>query len=268
MYIVMVGDVVGSPGREILKKGIAFLKSQHKADFVIVNAENSAGGRGITPDVAEEIIAIGADVITLGDHTWDQKEIKNYLDKQQKILRPANFSVECPGKGYVSVNSPFGPVTVINLIGRAFMATYDCPYRAADFILQNNPASKIIFVDFHAEATSEKVVMGHYLDGRVTCVAGTHTHVQTSDEQILPNGTAYITDLGMTGPSNSALGRDLESVTRRLLTGMPESFKVSKEPPIMEGIIVGVDHNSGKALSIERFRFKEKDFGNIGENSL
>lgn len=255
MKIVMVGDIVGSPGRKVFAQAIADLKKAGEADFVAANAENVAGGRGLTPQTAEELFAAGADVLTLGDHTWDQKEIKQYLEATQRVIRPLNFPPGCPGKGMVTLSSAWGPITVINIVGRVFMPPNDCPFRAMDAVLANKAsAGKLVIVDFHAEATSEKIVMGRYLDGRVTCIAGTHTHVQTSDDTVLPGGAAYITDLGMTGPKDSAIGRDLKSITGRLLTGMPESFKVAKNDVALEGIIVDVDRETGKARQIRRLR--------------
>ena len=257
MQILMVGDIVGSPGRDVFKLAVGHLKSQHRADFVVVNAENAAGGRGVTPSLADELFAAGADVITLGDHTWDQKEIQSYLERQTRIVRPANYPPGCPGRGWTTVNSAFGPVTVVSLLGRVFMTAFDCPYRTMDALLERDiRPDGIVMVDIHAEATSEKTVMGRYLDGRVTCVAGTHTHVQTSDARVLPKGTAYITDLGMTGSRDSAIGRDLESITRRMITGMPEAFKVAKGDVVLEGAIIDVDHQSGRARAIEAVRIQ------------
>ncbi|MDD4869787.1 MAG: TIGR00282 family metallophosphoesterase [Kiritimatiellae bacterium] len=256
MKIMMVGDIVGGPGRAIFAEVSAKLKHSGQVDFIVVNAENAAGGRGITDKLADELLANGADVITLGDHTWDQKEIKGYLDREMRIIRPANFTPECPGNGWTTVNTSFGPVTVINLVGRVFMHHYDCPFRTSDGILKRPDLGKTILVDIHAEATAEKIVLGRYLDGRVTAVVGTHTHVQTSDEQILPNGTAYITDLGMTGPKDSAIGRDLESVTSTFLTGMPAKFHIAAGQVMLEGVIIDVDRETGKARTIKRIRLK------------
>lgn len=254
MRVLMAGDIVGSPGRDVFRLVVAQLKDAHRADVVIANAENTAGGRGLTPALAEELFKAGADVLTLGDHTWDQKDLQAYLGREPRIVRPANFPPGCPGRGWTTVNTAFGPVTVVSLIGRVFMTPYDCPFRTMDALLEKDIRGGAIFVDLHAEATSEKTVMGRYLDGRVTCVVGTHTHVQTSDDRILPKGTAYITDLGMTGSRDSAIGRDLESITRRMLTGMPESFKVAREDLVLEGVLVDVDHQTGRARGIERIR--------------
>jgi len=234
------------------------MKQSGQADFVVANAENSAGGRGLTAALAEELFAAGADVLSLGDHTWNQREMETYLDREQRVIRPANFAPGCPGRGVTTVDCGHGPVTVINLVGRVFMNNYDCPFRAVDALLKNERGlGKIVLVDMHAEATSEKIVMGRYLDGRVTCVVGTHTHVQTSDEVLLPNGTAYITDLGMTGAKDSALGRDLDSVLAMFLTGMPKQFKIARDQVYLEGILLDVDESTGRPRRIKRLREAE-----------
>lgn len=267
MKVLMVGDIVGSPGRKAFARTVAMLRHERKVDFVIANAENAAAGQGITPPLAEEILGAGADVLTLGDHTWDQKDLLTYLDKTDRVIRPANFAQGCPGRGYAIIDTNVGKVGVMNLIGRVFMKPYDCPFRCADSVLAKDLRGvKVIFADMHAEATSEKIAMGRYLDGRVTCVAGTHTHVQTSDERILPKGTAYITDLGMAGGKDSVLGRDLDSVTHMFLTGMPKRFKISDEDVMLEGIIVNLDETTGRATAIRRLQEKIEDAGNSGDN--
>jgi metallophosphoesterase (TIGR00282 family) len=234
---------------------VARFKQEGAVDLVVVNAENSAGGRGLTAVLADEILAAGADVITLGDHTWDQKGFQTYLDREQRVIRPANFAPGCPGRGYVTIDTDQGRVTVINLIGRVFMPPADCPFRKSDEILRKESGlGKIVLVDIHAEATSEKNVLGRYLDGRVSCVVGTHTHIQTSDDRVLPKGTAYITDLGMTGSRDSAIGRDLASITARFLSGMPDKFVVATQDVILEGIIVDVDPATGRSTGIKRVR--------------
>jgi metallophosphoesterase (TIGR00282 family) len=231
-------------------------------DVVTANAENSAGGKGVTQQMAEELFGAGADVLTLGDHTWDQKEVRGYLDREPRILRPLNFAPGCPGHGHVTVETPKGSVTVVNLVGRVFMPAQDCPFRTVDALLKGDEQlARTILVDLHAEATSEKIVMGRYLDGRVSCVVGTHTHVQTSDETILPNGTAYLTDLGMTGAKDSALGRDLESVTHMFLSGMPTRFKLARDNVALEGLLVQVDPKSGRAKKVKRIREHMTDGG-------
>jgi len=256
MKILMVGDLVGSPGRKALARVVTLMRGAGKADFVVANAENAAGGKGLTGPVAEELFSAGVDVITLGDHAWDQKELRSYLEREPRVLRPLNFAPGCPGRGWVTVEARSGDrVTVVNAIGRVFMNPYDCPFRAIDTLLAGrDQLGRIILVDFHAEATSEKIIMGRYLDGRVSAVAGTHTHVQTSDERVLAGGTAYITDLGMTGPKDSALGRDLESVTSMILTGMPAKFKVAAEDVALEGALIDVDAKTGRARKIRRIR--------------
>ena len=255
MKILMVGDIVGSPGRMAFARAVSRLRSSGAVDFVVANAENAAGGRGLTKALADELLDAGADVLTLGDHTWDQRELAGQLESEQRIIRPANFAPGCPGRGYLTVSSSGGDVTVINLVGRVFMKPVDCPFRAVDSILGvGSGPSKIVLVDLHAEATSEKIIMGRYLDGRVSCMVGTHTHVQTSDETILPKGTAYLTDLGMTGSKDSSLGRDLASATSMMLTGMPTKFSMARDDVVLEGAIVDVDEESGRAVRIKRLR--------------
>ncbi len=255
MNILMVGDVVGSAGRSVFAKVVKQYRAEKNLDFVVVNAENTAGGRGITAKIAKELLTAGADVITLGDHTWDQKEIQQYILTESHLLRPANFAPGCPGTGLVTVGSAWGDVTVINLVGRVFMKPYDCPFRKVDELLKDKSGlGNIVLVDMHAEATSEKIAMGRYLDGRVSAVVGTHTHVQTSDEEILSEGTAYITDLGMTGAKDSILGRDVEPIVSTFVTGMPAKFSLAKNKVVLEGVIIKVDRNTGKAESIERIR--------------
>ncbi|MFC1498850.1 TIGR00282 family metallophosphoesterase [Verrucomicrobiota bacterium] len=257
MKVLFVGDIVGSPGREIFADLVSGMKKKKEIDFVVANAENVAGGKGITLQTAEELLKSGADVLTLGDHTWDRKEAENLLENSSKIIRPLNFTPGCPGRGYVTVESAFGEITVVNLVGRVFMNAYDCPFRAMDTLLsENSNLGKIILVDIHAEATSEKIAMGRYLDGRVSAVVGTHTHVQTSDETVLSGGTAYLTDLGMTGPSDSVIGRDLESVITIFLTGMPERYKIGQGRVVMEGAIVDISEETGKAKSVKRIRLE------------
>lgn len=255
MKILVVGDIVGGPGRTVFARIVTTLKTRGQADFVVANAENAAGGKGLTRPLAEELFAAGADVLTLGDHAWDQKELVAGIDNEPRIVRPANFAPGCPGKGWYSADTPSGRVTVINLIGRTFMPPADCPFRAVDAILSREPnLGRTIIVDIHGEATSEKVAMGRYLDGRVTAVVGTHTHVQTADERVSARGTACITDLGMTGPKDSIIGRDAESVMTIFLKGMPAKFEVATGDVTLEGVIIEVDPASGKATRISRIR--------------
>lgn len=251
----MVGDIVGGPGRRIFARLVGQMKQRGEVDFVVANAENSAGGKGITRSVAEELFAAGADVLTMGDHTWDQKEITTLLENERRLIRPANFAPGCPGRGIVTVDSPRGRVTVLNLVGRVFMPVTDCPFRTADAVLGREPnMGRVILVDMHAEATSEKMAMGRYLDGRVSAVVGTHTHVQTSDEGLLPRKTAYLTDLGMTGPKDSILGRDFASVLSKFMTGMPAKFEIAEHNVSLEGALIEVDEATGRAVRITRVR--------------
>lgn len=246
---------MGSPGRMAFARVVPRMRQAGEVDFVVANGENAAGGRGLTPSLAEEIFAAGADVITLGDHTWDQKELAPHLEHEPRIVRPANFAASCPGRGWVRVDTPLGAVTVLQVIGRVFMGPADCPFLAADALLKTpGLRAPVIIAEIHAEATSEKIAFGRYLDGRVTAVAGTHTHVQTSDEKILPGGTSYITDLGMTGPGDSVLGRDVDSVIKRFVTGMPTRFGVARRQVAIEGVLVDVDERSGRARSVKRVR--------------
>lgn len=255
MKLLLVGDIVGAPGRLAFCRVAATMKARGAVDAIVANAENAAGGKGITSAVGEELFAAGADVLTMGDHTWDQKESWSYFDREPRLVRPANFAPGCPGRGVVTVDTPVGPLSVISLVGRVFMNPYDCPFRSVDAILKHSGSlARVRVVDMHAEATSEKIVMGRYLDGRVTACVGTHTHVQTSDERVLPGGTAYMTDLGMSGPRDSSLGRELDSVMRMFTTGMRESFKIAKKDIVLEGAIIHVDEKSGRAKSIKRIR--------------
>jgi len=253
----MIGDVVGGPGRKIFAREVRRLRVSRQLDAVVVNAENCAAGSGITAALARELFDAGADAITLGDHTWGQKEFAGQIGGIERLVRPANYPSECPGKGWCLVILPTCRFAVVNLQGRVFMSSVDCPFKAMDRILNEIPRDVPVFVDFHAEATSEKISFGYYVDGRVTGVVGTHTHVQTSDAVILPKGTAYMTDLGMTGPYVSSIGRDLKPVTKRFVTGMPGRFEVADGPCVLEGAIIDFDHVSRKASSIESFRVRE-----------
>lgn len=255
MRILHSGDIVGSPGRMAFARVVNQMKAAGEIDFVVANGENAAGGRGLTPSLAEEIFAAGADVITLGDHTWDQKDLAPHLDKEPRIVRPANFAPDCPGRGWVRVDTPHGPVTVLQVIGRVFMNPSECPFRTADELLKSPKLrAPVVIAEIHAEATSEKIAFGRFVEGRVSAVAGTHTHVQTSDEKILPGGTSYITDLGMTGPTDSVLGRDVESVVKRFVSGMPTRFGVARKQVALEGVVIEVDERSGRAKAVRRIR--------------
>jgi metallophosphoesterase (TIGR00282 family) len=249
MKILSIGDIVGRPGRQIVHKLLGSLREEYGIDFVIANGENAAGGFGLSVSTAHELLGDNIDVITSGNHIWAQKDILPCLDSDLPILRPLNFPPGVPGRGYIIA----GKVLVVNIIGRTFMNDVDCPFRAMDSLLEAiSPKPKIIMVDFHAEATSEKVAMGRYLDGRVSAVLGTHTHVGTIDLQILAGGTAYVTDIGMSGPSDSIIGDEVESVIQRFLTAMPHRLSVGKGKPVLNAILIEVDDKSGKALHAER----------------
>ena len=258
MKILMIGDVVGNPGRSILKRELKQLKAEKGAVAVIVNAENCAAGSGITAALAKEILEDGADAITLGDHTWGQKEFAGQIGGLERLVRPANYASECPGRGWTLVTLPTVRFAVVNVQGRVFMNPVDCPFKTMDRVLAEIPKDVPVFVDFHAEATSEKITMGYYLDGRVTAVVGTHTHVQTSDALVLPKGTAYLTDLGMTGPYVSSIGRDLKPVTRKFVTGMPSRFEVAEGPCVLEGALIEFDPTTKKATNVETVRIREQ----------
>jgi 2',3'-cyclic-nucleotide 2'-phosphodiesterase len=255
MRILFIGDIVGSPGREMLSKHLAEIVARERVDLVIINGENSAAGFGITPKIADELFALGADVITGGNHSWDKKEIQEYIPSEPRLLRPANFP-KSPGRGlYVGTSRGGIRYAVLNLQGRVFMAPLDCPFRTADAELAKIPSDvKIIFVDMHAEATSEKQAMGWYLDGRVSVVVGTHTHVATADERVLPNGTAFITDVGMTGPHESVIGMDRGAMVKRFLDSMPTKFEVAIGDVRINGVIADIDDSTGRARSIARIR--------------
>ncbi|MFC1860744.1 TIGR00282 family metallophosphoesterase [Chloroflexota bacterium] len=256
MLVLLIGDIIGKPGRQTLHMLLPSLKKEYNLDMVIANAENASGGLGLTPATAEELFGIGIDVITSGNHIWHHKEIIPYLDEKKPVLRPLNYPPGVPGKGYIINNK----VLVVNLIGRAFIGNFDCPFRAMDRLLtelKNKPP--VILVDFHAEATSEKMALGQYLDGRVSAVVGTHTHVGTIDTRLLNNGTAYVTDIGMTGPINSVIGDDTESVLQRFLTMIPNRLAVGKGKTILNSVLVRIDEESGKAQSIERIDLEAEE---------
>jgi metallophosphoesterase (TIGR00282 family) len=255
MKILFLGDVVGSPGRSAVIDNLAGIKEEHGIDFIIVNGENSAGGRGITPKICIDLLRAGAAVVTTGDHVWDQREILDYFPTEPRLLRPINF-VDAPGAGSVVLETAKGKVAVLNAMGRTFMnPPLENPLTLleAEILRLKEDGVNMVVVDFHAEATSDKIAMGRALDGKVSLVVGTHTHVQTADEQIFPGGTAFLTDAGMCGPDVSVLGREVDSVVWRFRTGLPTRFPVAKGPVRLCGVIVEVDEQSGKATSIERF---------------
>lgn len=252
MNILAIGDVVGSAGCEFLRSHLSSIKKLYQADFVIVNGENSAEGNGITPLSAEHIFTSGADVITSGNHIFRRKEIFPLLDENPLIVRPANYPPSAPGKGYCIVDTGRVSVCVINLMGTVFLESLESPFSVADRILAETDPNMIKIVDIHAEATSEKKALAYYLDGRVSAVFGTHTHVQTSDEQILPKGTGFISDVGMTGPSNSVLGVDPKLVIKRFVTKMPVRFQNAEGPCHLSGVILGIDNKTFQTISINR----------------
>jgi 2',3'-cyclic-nucleotide 2'-phosphodiesterase len=253
--ILMVGDVFGDSGRTAVGKLLPRLRQEHAIDFCVVNVENSAGGFGVTPAMAKQVLEQGADVLTSGNHIWDKKEIVEYITKENLLLRPANFPVGTPGVGHVTVKAGPHRVAVLNLMGRVFMHPIDCPFRKADEIVPElRKDTPIVLVDMHAEATSESVAMGWYLDGRVSAVVGTHRHVQTADERVLPGGTAYITDLGMTGPTDGVIGVDREVILQRFLSQMPARFEPAKGPAALHGVVIVVDPETGRASDIRRLR--------------
>ncbi|MBI2860037.1 MAG: TIGR00282 family metallophosphoesterase [Chloroflexi bacterium] len=246
MKILAIGDIVGRPGRQAVRQFVPLLRKEYGLDMVVANGENAAGGFGLTLSTSRELLDAGVDVITSGNHIWAQKEIIPYMDGELPILRPLNYPPGVPGRGYLLS----GQALVVNIMGRTFMDCYDCPFRAMDRLLEEIKPPPVIIVDFHAEATSEKVAMGRYLDGRVTAVLGTHTHVGTIDKQVLPHGTAYVSDIGMTGPTDSIIGDDAESVLQRFLTKLPHHLTVGKGKPVLNAIMV--EESQGRATRIER----------------
>ncbi len=253
MNILMVGDVFGEPGRAAAVNLIPKLRQEHAIDLCVVNVENAAGGFGVTPPLARGFLDHGADVMTSGNHIWDKKDIVEYITKENLLLRPANFPAGTPGTGFITVKAGPHKVAVLNLMGRVFMNPIDCPFRTADEIVPElRKETPVVLVDMHAEATSESVAMGWYLDGRVSAVVGTHRHVQTADERVLPGGTAYITDLGMTGPIDSVIGVDKDIILQRFLTQMPIRFEAARGPAALRGVIIVVDPETGRASEIRR----------------
>ncbi|PYP91312.1 MAG: TIGR00282 family metallophosphoesterase [Candidatus Angelobacter sp. Gp1-AA117] len=265
MQILFIGDIFGNAGRKIVRDHMPHLVESHKVDLVIANAENAAGGFGLTPAIAEDLFELGCDVLTTGNHVWDKREIMDYFrsangdsnSRARRVLRPANYSEGVPGTGIFEDSTRSGQhYAVINLQGRVFMHNADDPFRKVDDLLRQI-TSKVIIVDLHAEATSEKIAMGWYLDGRVTAVLGTHTHVPTADNRVLPNGTAYQTDVGMSGPFDSVIGVQKEQVLQRFLTGLPGRFEAAKGDPRLCGVLIECNAETGKATSIQRLMLGE-----------
>lgn len=264
MRILFIGDIFASVGRKLVAEHLPFLLENERIDLAIANAENSAGGFGVTPTIAEELLSMGLDVLTSGNHIWDKREIYEHLTRQPRLLRPANYAPELPGHGVVTVQARNGVAcAVMNLQGRTYMPATDCPFRKADEILNAlDPAVKVRFVDFHAEITSEKMAMGWHLDGRVSAMVGTHTHIPTADTRILPRGTAYQTDCGMTGPYDSVIGVDKDPVLRKFLTSLPVRFETAKDNAQLHSVIVDVEPETGRATAVKRWVVKQD--GNSG----
>jgi len=255
MNILMVGDVFGEPGRAALARLLPRLRQEHAIDFCVVNVENAAGGFGVTPPMARLFLEQGADVMTSGNHIWDKKEIVEYIAKENLLLRPANFPAGTPGAGSITVKCGPHKIAVLNLMGRVFMLPIDCPFQKADEVVPElRKDTPIVLVDMHCEATSESQAMGWYLDGRVSAVVGTHRHVQTADERVLPGGTAYITDLGMTGPTDGVIGVDRDLILQKFLSQMPVRFEPAKGPAALHGVVIVVDPDTGRASDIRRLR--------------
>ncbi|BBU39746.1 TIGR00282 family metallophosphoesterase [Aeribacillus sp. FSL K6-1121] len=253
MKVLFVGDVVGAKGREMVEQYLPKLKKKYNPEVTIVNGENSAHGKGITVKIYQKLLSLGVQAVTMGNHTWDKKEIFEFIDEAKALVRPANFPEGTPGKGIVYVEADGKELAVINLQGRTFLPAIDCPFRKADELIQEaKKRTPYIFVDFHAEATSEKQAMGWYLDGKVSAVVGTHTHVQTADERILDKGTAFITDVGMTGPYDGILGVDREAVLKKFLTNLPVRFEINEGRGQLNAVLVEIEEGTGKAKSIKR----------------
>lgn len=252
--ILFLGDIVGKPGRRIVQEGLASLVEMYRPLFVIANGENAAGGVGITPDIADELYDQGVDAITLGNHAFNKRDIYPYLDSGKAIVRPSNMPESVPGKGSIQVQRDGISLWVMNVCGRVFMESYNDPFAEVDRLIAAAETPHIL-LDFHAEATSEKIAMGFHVDGRVSAMVGTHTHVTTADEQILPEGTAYITDVGMCGPYGSILGMDRDIILSRFRTTLPAKFEVQNTPGVISGVIIDVEKDTGRATAIERIRF-------------
>jgi 2',3'-cyclic-nucleotide 2'-phosphodiesterase len=263
--ILFIGDVVGRPGRELVRQGLAVLSERHQADLVIANAENAAAGFGITREIGDQLLNWGVDVMTSGNHIWDKKEALDYIGAEPRLLRPANYPAGVPGRGsYVARTKTGTSVGVMNLMGRVFMLNIDDPFAVALRTIEAlRERTRIIFVDFHAEATSEKIAMGWHLDGRVTAVIGTHTHVQTADERILPKGTAYLTDVGMTGPHDSIIGVEIDAALGRFLTALPARFETATGNPRLNAVLVDADEKTGLARRVERLSYSADELARL-----
>lgn len=257
MNLLIIGDIVGRPGRQAIRNFLPEIVRQYKIEFIIANAENASGGRGLTREVMNELLGAGIDVLTMGNHVWDNKEIFSFIDDEPRLIRPANYPHPCPGQGYHVYQAGFNQkIAVINVSGRVFMPALDCPFRTTEQIIADLPEVDYIIIDIHAEATSEKQAFGYYFDGQVSAVVGTHTHIQTADERILSEGTAYITDLGMTGPIESVLGMDRNVVINKFLLQRPIRFEVAKGPSQLQGVVIELDEQTRRAAQIKRISYK------------
>ena len=269
MRLLFIGDIVGKPGRDCVRIGLNAIVDYHQIDFVVANAENAAGGFGITREIGEQLLDLGVEVMTSGNHIWDKKEALDYIGIEPRLLRPSNFPAGAPGNGsYLARTRDGRSVGVVNAMGRVFMAPLDDPFaRVEQEIAKLRDRARILFVDFHAEATSEKIAMGWHLDGKVTAIVGTHTHVQTADERILPKGTAYLTDVGMTGPHDSIIGVEVQPALARFTTGLPQKFDTASANPRLNAVVVEADDQSGRATDIERLSYsldELKDLADVG----
>ena len=269
MNLLFLGDIVGRPGRELVRKGLRPLIEHHGVDLTIANAENAAAGFGVTRDIGDSLLEWGVDVMTSGNHIWDKKEVIPYIESEPRLLRPANYPAGVPGRGsYLAQTGDGRAVGVVNVMGRVFMLNIDDPFSVA---LREIDAlrhkTRVIVVDFHAEATSEKIAMGWHLDGKATLVVGTHTHVQTADERILPNGTAYMTDAGMTGPHDGIIGMEREPSLARFLNGMPSKFEPATGNPRLNGVLVQADDRTGRAISVTRLSYSEQELAALASHA-
>ena len=268
MRILFIGDIFGRPGRELARRAIGALRKYHDVELVIANVENAAAGFGVTRDLAESLLDDGVDVMTSGNHIWDKKEALDYIGLEPRLLRPANFPAGAPGRGVYVARSAGEPVAVVNVMGRVFMTPFDDPFAVVNRELTALAGeARIVLVDFHAEATSEKLAMGWYLDGRVTAVVGTHTHVQTADARVLPGGTAYITDAGMTGPHDSIIGIETGAALGRFLNGLPVRFEAATANPRFNAVVIDADPATGRARGIERLDLSGRDLDAIVEGA-
>lgn len=253
MKVLFIGDIFGNPGRKAVKELLSTIKREEEIDICIANSENAAGGSGLTNPVAQELFKTGIDGMTLGNHTWSKREILNFIDSEKNIVRPANFSEDLPGQGSAIITNKNGSIGIVNVQGRVFMDASDCPFKAAKREVEKlKKQVKIVIVDMHAEASSEKCALAWFLDGTVSAVLGTHTHVQTADERILDRGTAYITDVGMTGPYDGIIGVDKDIIVNRFLTNMPERFEVAKGRSQFNAVVMSIDEKTGRCIEIKR----------------